>query len=358
MYNIFKKDTVRKFKNQTRGNVAMMFGIVTTVLVGGTALALDGSRLYALRANLQDITDAASLAGAYVADTDRDNRETIAREAVAFHLDSIGSTVSIEDVIIEFDDNSEEVTVRVNTQQELILAGFFGAGNGSVSADSVASYVIDDEQPVSIAFVLDVSGSMDQSASGGPARITVLKQAAVELFDAIAEDVSRPDILRGQVRTGMVAYNQDIVPEYTTPMQNGWDNSRTGDQSTLDTINSLVAQGGTNSANAFDLGLDLLEKEPAREGLRKFILFMTDGNNNEERADTETLDFCQAAKDSGVRVFTVAFEAPENGQDLLEACASLPVAENFFDADNAAELRAAFRQIGAEIGQLNTRLTQ
>ena len=185
-----------------------------------------------------------------------------------------------------------------------------------------------------------------------------MKQAAVELFDAIAEDVSRPDILRGQVRTGMVAYNQDIVPEYTTPMQNGWDNSRTGDQSTLDTINSLVAQGGTNSANAFDLGLDLLEKEPAREGLRKFILFMTDGNNNEERADTETLDFCQAAKDSGVRVFTVAFEAPENGQDLLEACASLPVAENFFDADNAAELRAAFRQIGAEIGQLNTRLTQ
>src|SRR5690606_41101266 len=36
--------------------------------------------------------------------------------------------------------------------------------------------------------------------------------------------------------------------------------------------------------------------------------------------DGMTLDICDAAKANGVRIYTIAFEAPTDGQNLLEAC--------------------------------------
>ena len=40
--------------------------------------------------------------------------------------------------------------------------------------------------------------------------------------------------------------------------------------------------------------------------------------------DTYTLNMCGAAKDKGIKIYTIAFEAPTDGQDLLKQCASSP----------------------------------
>jgi Flp pilus assembly protein TadG len=69
--------------------------------------------------------------------------------------------------------------------------------------------------------------------------------------------------------------------------------------------------------------------------------------------DTRLLANCQAARNAGIIVFAVAFEAPDNGAEVLRQCASSPA--HFFEV-NGLDVRTAFRTIARQIMQL--RLTQ
>lgn len=63
-------------------------------------------------------------------------------------------------------------------------------------------------------------------------------------------------------------------------------------------------------------------------------------------------DMCDAMKAEGIIILTVGFDlgSSPGARDVLEQCAS--GAGNFFEADNGAELRAAFQQIANAIQQL------
>jgi Flp pilus assembly protein TadG len=64
---------------------------------------------------------------------------------------------------------------------------------------------------------------------------------------------------------------------------------------------------------------------------------------------------CEAAKDEGVIVYGIAFEAPTNGSDAIRDCASSPSSTFFFDVDGL-EIATAFALIASNLSQL--RLTQ
>ena len=69
--------------------------------------------------------------------------------------------------------------------------------------------------------------------------------------------------------------------------------------------------------------------------------------------DTHLSDVCGAARDAGVIIFTVAFEAGRNGKDVLRDCASSD--GNYFDVAGL-EITTAFRAIARQISYL--KLTQ
>lgn len=69
--------------------------------------------------------------------------------------------------------------------------------------------------------------------------------------------------------------------------------------------------------------------------------------------NARTLDVCDAAKDAGIIVYTIAFEAPSNGQAILKDCASSPA--YYFDV-NGLEISDAFKAIASSVRKL--RLTQ
>lgn len=69
--------------------------------------------------------------------------------------------------------------------------------------------------------------------------------------------------------------------------------------------------------------------------------------------NNRTDDICAEAKEAGVVVFTIGFEAPDNGQTVLKNCASS--ISHYFDVDGL-EIADAFTAIAHEITQL--RLTQ
>ncbi|MFC6687296.1 hypothetical protein [Jhaorihella thermophila] len=62
---------------------------------------------------------------------------------------------------------------------------------------------------------------------------------------------------------------------------------------------------------------------------------------------------CDAAKDAGIVVYTISFEAPSNGKAVLMDCASSD--SHYFDV-KGLEIRDAFAAIASSIRKL--RLTQ
>lgn len=88
----------------------------------------------------------------------------------------------------------------------------------------------------------------------------------------------------------------------------------------------------------------------------KYIVFMTDGDNNNTSDDTLTLQWCDTARKNNVQVYTVAFMAPDRGKNLLKSCATTTA--NYFQAEEAADLIAAFKAIGEKASAMATRLTK
>jgi Putative Flp pilus-assembly TadE/G-like len=74
--------------------------------------------------------------------------------------------------------------------------------------------------------------------------------------------------------------------------------------------------------------------------------------------NTRLQENCKAARDSFVEIYGIAFAAPANGQTQIKNCASPSgdSVEYYYDAADAADLEAAFRQIATDITDL--RLTQ
>jgi Flp pilus assembly protein TadG len=70
-------------------------------------------------------------------------------------------------------------------------------------------------------------------------------------------------------------------------------------------------------------------------------------------ADNYTLSICNALKAQNVQIFTIGFEAPQRGRDLMRACATSP---SFFYDVNGVEISEAFSSIANTIQQLRLAL--
>ena len=73
----------------------------------------------------------------------------------------------------------------------------------------------------------------------------------------------------------------------------------------------------------------------------------------QSRADQRAEALCAAARNAGIVIFSIGFEAPSGGQNLMKACASR--ASHYFDV-SGVEISEAFSAIARTINQL--RLTQ
>ncbi|MEZ5945360.1 MAG: TadE/TadG family type IV pilus assembly protein [Hyphomonas sp.] len=91
----------------------------------------------------------------------------------------------------------------------------------------------------------------------------------------------------------------------------------------------------------------------------KAIVLMTDGefntwyNNGQGNSFEQAQKFCDNIKDKRVKIYTVAFNAPTAGKEILAYCASSP--EFAFTPENASDLQDAYTQIAQSISDLRIR---
>lgn len=397
---------IAKLLRSNDGNFTMLTALMLPVLVVGGSLAIDTSNALSMKVRLQNAADSAALAT-----TSQLAEENIV-ESQAINYATTFFNAQISGDVQAFDGFSATPTVTlsksgsgnktvwkvdvsvVGSQSTSGLARFVGRDTIDVTINGTSESARDGSNPLSMMLVLDRSGSMDW-ASGRTTTETVpvyctrwvysyysgWKQESYQCGTKTVEvDVPKIDVLKEAVadltahieesdptneyaRMGAVAYNSETGSGDKQLIS--WTKS---DVTTF--ANSLEATGGTNSEFAMKWGYEQITSPTeinahfSKNGSKlpsTFIVFMTDGENStgssywNNYADTQTLSYCTKAKDKGVMIFAVAFQAPERGKALLNSCAS--GSGFYYTADSADELKQAFKDIGEEAVKLVTRLT-
>lgn len=388
---------LRNFGASRAGNLTIVGALAMPVGLAAVGMALDLASMIATKSKLQAAADAGAVAAAAALVNDDATED----EAIALAKSFIRGQLSNELLAIEDPDaesgqstydfeqctdvtvtptagygNSITYDVTVNTCLEMQLTALnvlLGHSSETVNVSSSAESTTATQNAMSMYLVLDRSGSMSwdtdtvtgeetytykcgdhQKCEGTRttylSKIDALINAAGELLSVI--DSADPDGL--YARLAAVSYNSAMQ----TPQDFSWG---TSDVSTY--VGNLSATGGTDSSYAVKEAYESLNDgteeaaHAAKNGQTpdKYIVFMTDGDNNYSSADTATKGWCDDAKAAGIEIYTIAFMAPDGGKSLLSYCATDD--DHYFAAENADEMSAAFTYIGEKAMDATTRLT-
>lgn len=123
---------------EEKGAVIIIVALLMVVFLGITALVVDGGMLYVEKQKLQDITDAAALAGAQELPTATDKATAQANQAIT--LNEANPNL----FNINFNENKHVIKVRAEKSVELVFAkalGFDQAKVGAVSKVEIGTLV-------------------------------------------------------------------------------------------------------------------------------------------------------------------------------------------------------------------------
>lgn len=366
-----------------RGNFSAAVAALAPVLLLAGAIGTDFTTGMTLKSRLADAVDAAAAAAAASKledglsdDAAKDLAHTylIAQlESDGFSLNRLTLTPKI-DVKTTADPSGREVykisiTADAKFNTNGVTAAVFSP-TLDVSASSHAESAPESFASISMFLVLDKSGSMAWDGKMDALKLSVgklmakLEQAQDEAKALAAAKKAKKakkasrkakrQERKNRARSGAIAYDSYV----TKPELIDW-----GTQQTTAYTNGLVAGGGTDSSGAMKEALKYVsafkEKKSHEDengvSPKRYIVFMTDGENNSKQADKKTRRTCKKAKKKGIIVYSVAFKAPQRGQKLLQDCAT--DADHYFDAQSTEELINAFEQIALEASSKMARIT-
>lgn len=359
---MFLKSKIEYLIGNTRGNFAMIGAVAVPLVFAVASFGVDTTNAFSMKSHLQEAADAAALATSSMAVKDEDMTE---QKAKAFALKFLNGQIQQYKPMFASLSVTPEVTVTpvkeanrtvwkvsvklTGNQSTTPMARFLGKESIAVNVGGTSESARGNQGALSMALVLDQSGSMGWKLNGVQ-KIKILKEAVGELMDQFEE--ADPD--SKYVRIAAVTYSNKKNSNHPPVWNRGQVRAY---------VNKLRANGGTSSTDAFGWGVNTIgdaaettaHKEKNGQTPKRFILFMTDGSNNYASADYDTLLLCAKAKAEGIEVFSVAFAAPAQGRNLLMKCATSP--DNYFDARNSADLIKAFEEIGKKTADSMTRLT-
>ncbi|MDH4415333.1 MAG: TadE/TadG family protein [Rhizobium sp.] len=398
-----KKSLFQRLWRDRAGNFGIATAIILPVTAATAGIAIDMNQMVQLRHALQDSADSAVLSAANALAKNNNMTDDAALDMARKFMkaqfynvvpgakmgDAVEGSAPVDQlagaigtVVRNSSSSGKTYDVTLTTSFKMPTNGMtalLGWKEVTVGVTATAQASTESKNALSMYLVLDRSGSMgwdtntinpaqpkktvyyncgsswrprtcSYEADNYVIKIDALKMAVASLTTQL--DTADPETK--YVRTAAVSYEARMYD----PVAFNW-----GTSHTLSYVQALIADGGTDSSDAMERAYtdiskaseDTAHKNKNGQVPSKFIVFMTDGDNNYSSADTDTLATCETAKKNGIQIFTVAFMAPSKGQALLKSCAS--GLSNYYDAQDAAELVAAFKEIGDKAVEAATRLT-
>lgn len=409
MSTSFLHPCLRRMLSDRGGNFGMMTAILLPVLFGAAGMAIQVGDMLLSKQQLQEAADSAALATATAlanGTIQTSQAEAFAQNFVAGQMANYlqsgtdiknGTSVSVQ-TTTSGKSTSYQVTVSPSYDlavNPLMQAVGFSTQHLATSGTTIGGHS-QTQGSISMYLALDKSGSMGEptatvnaddptesftydcnghynkkdkwvygtctgSRTNYYTKLEALKIAAGNLFGQI----TNADPNAEYARTGAVSYDINQYP----PSSLAW-----GTAGVSSYVNALQSGGGTNSSGAVNTAYtsltaknaagndaeDAAHKQKSGQVPKKYIVFMTDGDNNNDSSggrsyDTATKKTCDDAKSKGIEIYTIAFMAPAGGQALLHYCASDDA--HYFQAEKMEDLLAAFKAIGAKASAQLTRLT-
>lgn len=381
------------------GNFGMMTAILLPVLIGVSGMAYDMTRAVQLKNDMQGIADSAVLSAASALAT-KDATHAEAKDLAAkFYATQISQyqqfytgsgcdldtkpeslQASVKTEITESKNGSKgrQFDVTLSIPYEMCVNPLTAVLTGKkiplvVKASTYSA--TESKNALSMYLILDQSGSMTEKVCenrtsnnsclkrASITRMQALKAAAGELLDIIAE----ADKGSAQPDSGEKRYARLAAVAYSGSMGKS-EKFNWGVNHVRTFVQGMSGSGGTNSSAATAKAYnDLIATGIASENSQhlleneqvptKYMLLMTDGDNNDKAYDASTLATCDAAKAKGIIIYSVAFDAPIGGRakPMLQNCATS--LSHYYDATNSAALFAAFKDIGLRAMAASARLT-
>jgi Flp pilus assembly protein TadG len=335
-----------------KGNVAMLFGLLMFPLMLSAGAAIDYTIAATIRSNVASATDAAIFAASSAAMQEVDMNDVTAVEEKLnevfepFFLANMESSsrYTYNGYTLSYDPLEKRVTADVDVTYNTAVFRIVGNNTWEAGVLSSAKMQMRAGGAVSMFLVLDRSGSMGWSNGDGGTKMASLQTAVVSMID----NLKAADPNQKFIRMGAVAYNSSMW----TPQGIRWNLTKAKEY-----VLAMSAGGGTDSSDAVNKAYSKLKKpieltehdDRSGQDPKLVMLFMTDGNNNSSSDDVSTINTCNLAKAYGMEIYTVAFQAPSNGERLLSDCASDD--DHYFNADSTDELVDAFVDIGADVAE-------
>jgi Flp pilus assembly protein TadG len=402
------KSVIRKFLRDRSGNIGIVLAISAIPLLGAASFGVDTFRQHDAQARLQAALDAGALAGASTVNANEQTIRTVIQDfARANGIDELIDPATSLD--IKFNTNG---SIRVSAKGEIptTLGSLLGVDSLSVHA---STEVMAGRTGAEVALVLDTTGSMNSdgkiqalrtaasdfvktidntnaNTADGMIRISLVPYAQYVNVDTANKGASWMDPVNesaGNVWNGCVGsreYPNNIIDgsygDGIPPIMNETC-AQPIEPLTADTAKLLGHIAGLNGSGLtyipgglawgwrtlsamppFSEGTSATEAE--QNNIRKYIVLMTDGDNTvrkqpgnpehvkvgnaSQAADKLTLELCDRIKDQDITIFSIAFKVSNgNTRNMLSNCASS--SENYYDADDPAQLSAAFNAIGAKV---------
>lgn len=196
----------RRFADETRGNVAMIFGLSLPVLILMTVGGVDIHRASTVRVNLQDALDAAALSAARSPYTANADIQRVGLAALKANLKAYPN-IQLREADTTFVLNTNDVVIaNAKVDVQAIVANIFLPPYGKFMDDYIRvgahSEVDRSSRNVEVSLVLDVTGSMDGD------RISALRDAAKNLVDLVVQPVQTPYYSK----VALVPYSNSVNP--------------------------------------------------------------------------------------------------------------------------------------------------
>lgn len=191
----------RRFHAERRGAIAIFLAFAIIPLIGFIGIGTDTARAYLVKSRLSSALDAAGLAGGggfYEATRDDDIRMFFNANFPAGYMDATvtGPTITADTV-------NETITLTASATMPTTFMRLFGFKNLTVAAEAQVTRKM---QALDMVMAIDMSGSMNWSASGGGSRITAARNAATELVNILFGTDNQKNLLN----IGLVPWNGKV----------------------------------------------------------------------------------------------------------------------------------------------------
>lgn len=180
---------VKKYLKDTSGNFAMMFAIGAMAILAGVGAAIDYNGMTRNTSYLQNLADAGALAASTSKEKAVGQLQKIAKDHVDAH-NTLGAPIATNLEVV-----NDVIVVKTESVYNTHLMGIFGKSKFDLSA--VARSPLNNDTPISVALVLDRTGSMQG------ANMNALKDASKGMIDTF-------ETYEANIKASVVPFSQYV----------------------------------------------------------------------------------------------------------------------------------------------------